>query len=341
MNVSPRDHRIDTPQSVHPQAERLSGLLNAQVKMAAVRAAPMHTFNHFEGKRLAVLAAAGDPMRIANAASSTSRVYVLGLRRGRCIARTVEGSARLSAGEFMIFHGSAEMEIVHQEPFEVIGVRLEEADLIRTMPEWRWCELAPMPCEGEARLLLDIGTWLIERGGTLEPGTVSATTDLMAALLGRALIARWQPASGSTGTRLDYQRSRVKQFCRRELNSPDLSVGRISEALGLSTAHLHRLFESEACTLMAWIQEERLQACKCAIEHDTAGQRSLTEIALSQGFKDFAHFSHAFKKHFGVGPRAFRQRGPASEDEGNPSPPLVTHTQVQETPAQVLKPPVS
>ena len=35
-------------------------------------------------------------------------------------------------------------------------------------------------------------------------------------------------------------------------------------------------------------------------------EKTITEIAFFRGFSDAAHFSHAFKKEFGVSPRAFR-----------------------------------
>lgn len=90
------------------------------------------------------------------------------------------------------------------------------------------------------------------------------------------------------------------------LGRSDLSAQTIAQAVAISTSHLHRIFEGQPETLMAWIQSERLDACRAAIEDEGARARTLTDIAYSCGFKDFAHFSHAFKRRFGISPRDFR-----------------------------------
>lgn len=54
----------------------------------------------------------------------------------------------------------------------------------------------------------------------------------------------------------------------------------------------------------AWLIERRLaRACRLMVD----GRASLTEIALACGFGDAAHFSRAFRGHYGRSPRQWRR----------------------------------
>lgn len=57
---------------------------------------------------------------------------------------------------------------------------------------------------------------------------------------------------------------------------------------------------------MATIWQERLQSSRLAIEQGRV--RSVSQAALDSGFSDFSHFSHAFRKAFGIAPSALLQR---------------------------------
>jgi AraC-like DNA-binding protein len=49
-----------------------------------------------------------------------------------------------------------------------------------------------------------------------------------------------------------------------------------------------------------------LEACQRLIDAPGIPKRTLTEIALSQGFKSPAHFSAAFRQRYGMTPRDYR-----------------------------------
>jgi AraC-like DNA-binding protein len=106
----------------------------------------------------------------------------------------------------------------------------------------------------------------------------------------------------------EAQRRKVRHFCRKNLSSVKLSVEWVAQATGLSRASLHRLFHDQAHTLMQWVQLERLEACRRLLAEPGIPTRTLTEIALSQGFKSPAHFSAAFRQRYGVTPRDYRPR---------------------------------
>ena len=88
-----------------------------------------------------------------------------------------------------------------------------------------------------------------------------------------------------------------------------LSVGSVAQAVGLSVAHLHRLFrQCEEQPLAHYVWAERLEACKRLLADPAAAGRSVSEIAFGLGFNDAAHFSRAFRARFGASPREWRER---------------------------------
>ena len=63
-----------------------------------------------------------------------------------------------------------------------------------------------------------------------------------------------------------------------------------------------RHFARHKKTPMAVIWQERLRASREALERGRVS--SVSQAALDFGFSDFSHFSHAFRKAFGISPRS-------------------------------------
>ncbi len=101
-------------------------------------------------------------------------------------------------------------------------------------------------------------------------------------------------------------RARIDAFIAKNLKNADLSVAMISSRTGLSIRALHRLFKATGDeTLSRFITKRRLE--HCAAELADPGQRkTITELCLDWGFSDSAHFSRAFRTHYGLTPREFR-----------------------------------
>ncbi|HXY04030.1 MAG TPA: helix-turn-helix domain-containing protein [Terriglobales bacterium] len=128
---------------------------------------------------------------------------------------------------------------------------------------------------------------------------------------------------------------RMAKFIEKHLADPTLGPASIAAALGISTRHLHRLFAKHGRTAGEWIRECRLERCRSDLSDLRLRQRSVTEIAFSWGFCDSAHFSHAFKKRFGVSPRAFRDH-PLTESWGEAVSAIKVRGLVADVPASKL-----
>jgi transcriptional regulator GlxA family with amidase domain len=82
----------------------------------------------------------------------------------------------------------------------------------------------------------------------------------------------------------------------------------IAEAMGISVRHLHRVFSVTGCSVGDYIRVLRLDQCRKDLADARFLDRSITEIAFARGFSDAAHFSHSFRKQFGISARTFRAR---------------------------------
>ena len=98
---------------------------------------------------------------------------------------------------------------------------------------------------------------------------------------------------------------RIMQYIQRHLTEPDLSIEAIAKAHNVSTRTVTRAF-ARYQNPVAEIWKERLNASREAIERGQV--RSVSEAALDFGFSDFSHFSHAFRKAFGVAPNTLLRR---------------------------------
>jgi AraC-like DNA-binding protein len=102
----------------------------------------------------------------------------------------------------------------------------------------------------------------------------------------------------------------MRQVCRyieMHLKDPEFSPQQISDALKLSRATLYRMFEPLG-GVAAYTKERRLTHIHeqlCSAE----GRMHLGRISDEYGFKSAAHFSTAFRKHFGFSPSDSKAHG--------------------------------
>ncbi|MCJ1962175.1 AraC family transcriptional regulator [Novosphingobium mangrovi (ex Hu et al. 2023)] len=96
-------------------------------------------------------------------------------------------------------------------------------------------------------------------------------------------------------------------FIARNLADPDLSVGGVAKALGVSTRHLQRAFLDSGTSPREFILQQRLAEAARLLRRNQGAQRQrITDIAFSLGFGDASHFTRAFTRHFGTPPSAYR-----------------------------------
>lgn len=100
----------------------------------------------------------------------------------------------------------------------------------------------------------------------------------------------------------------VRRYIRGHVADPNLSPDRLARALHMSRRKLYNLLRRYDLTPCGLIRETRLDLCRRIMGDPGQRHRSITEIALSNGFTDPAHFSRLFKRRNGLCPHQWRQQ---------------------------------
>jgi len=111
---------------------------------------------------------------------------------------------------------------------------------------------------------------------------------------------------------------RICQTIEAQLSDPELSLNSVAEAHGVSPRYVQKLFESIGQSYRRYIRERRLERCRYDLESPIHTQLSISDICFRWGFNDAAHFSRAFREHYGVSPREYRRAVPASSFDDSP-----------------------
>lgn len=159
---------------------------------------------------------------------------------------------------------------------------------------------------GTARLLPCYLAGLMDEIGGVDDSNRSELAD-MAAQLVRLSLFEARHATPPVSMR-ETLRLRVKDYVRRNLRDPALSIDGVATAFGCTKRHLHKVFSGGEATLNQFIWQQRLECCREALTSPRLARHSITEIAFMWGFNNSAHFSKAFKERFGVPPGHFRER---------------------------------
>ena len=84
-----------------------------------------------------------------------------------------------------------------------------------------------------------------------------------------------------------------------------LSASQIAQEVGMSTAHLSRLFNQHmGCSIPAFRNHLRIERAKAELK---TTDKSITEIAFGCGFNSLTHFNRVFHSEVGASPSFFRK----------------------------------
>ena len=149
-----------------------------------------------------------------------------------------------------------------------------------------------------ASMLRELPTLLPTIPKTVHERVADNIVDLIAA----ALLSAGEGAPLSAQLTL----TRVKFWIETHL-AARLSGEEIARHCGLSLRHLNRLFEGEGTSLMHYVWARRLVRCSRDLSDPAQCHRSISEIALANGFTNPSHFSRVFHTRFGLSARAARR----------------------------------
>jgi AraC family transcriptional activator of tynA and feaB len=174
------------------------------------------------------------------------------------------------------------MQRLSRDPDQFLGVRMgaEEAD---------------------CGLLSSFVAQVLARMSQLSEPMIARVEANILDLLGGVLSARARQGTLS----VTQQISQIKQYIARHLQNRNLGPATIAAAFGVSTRHVHTLFERESMTVGRYIRHLRAEECRRALEAAPHAM-SLTDTALTWGFYDLSHMTRCFRAEFGSTPGEVR-----------------------------------
>jgi AraC family transcriptional activator of tynA and feaB len=104
---------------------------------------------------------------------------------------------------------------------------------------------------------------------------------------------------------------RVKATIERALANASATPATIAAELNLSQRYINQLLEEEGTSLSRYLWSRRLERCAEQLRSSALRGRSVSQIAMENGFNDLSHFSKAFRNRFGASPRDFRSMASA------------------------------
>ena len=229
--------------------------------------------------------------------------------RGVGVVKQDRRAAMLSPGDFALYDSTRPYELYFPSDFEQIVLKLPGMLLRHVLRETeRLTATAVCGREGAGHLLINMIKTLWEDSSALQPASALAIANGVV----NVLVAGLQTIAPVIGPPLSslasYHLARIKAMIDMDLGDPQLSVNSIAAKLAISTTHIHRLFQTESVRPGQYIWLRRLEACSRDLLDPGLAAKSIGEIGYQRGFSDAAHFSRAFREHFGCSPRDWRQR---------------------------------
>lgn len=159
--------------------------------------------------------------------------------------------------------------------------------------------------DGAGRLAHEVFTSVFNQAPALSPGCESQVAET---LLDLVLLPFFPPCELRRSPRA-LLAERIKGYIAEHLSEPELSVDQLAAALDRTKRYLHMAFAEEATTISGYIWQRRLEKCLQELEARPRSGRTLTDIAFCWGFSSSSHFTHLFKKRYGMPPSAFPRSG--------------------------------
>ncbi len=104
---------------------------------------------------------------------------------------------------------------------------------------------------------------------------------------------------------MDRRVSKVVTFLE-ERDRGQVRMSDLARRVGLGASRLAHLFKLDArMSIRDFIRERRLAEAASMLE---LTEERISTIGYRVGFNDVSNFNHAFKRRFGVSPRAYRER---------------------------------
>lgn len=230
---------------------------------------------------------------------------------GNAVIQQDDRQAVLDPGDFAMYDATRPYDLIMREQFEMLVFQFDRAFLMERCPSPE--RLTAVRMSNDTTVTAPVSSFL----RSLEPlalGDDSAVSRQLATsaldLLGVALADRFG-ADGSPNAGRTKHFLRACTYINAYASDPDLTPARIASSIAVSLRYLHAIFKEHGLTVNEYLIKRRLARCMDELLSPMAANRTITEIAHSNGFKTSAHFSRRFAEAYGRAPRDVKRAGSA------------------------------
>lgn len=217
-------------------------------------------------------------------------------------------TCHFNAGDILFGDGMEPYEVRFPEDFQHLAVKIPSHLITERLPSVKNLPLTKIPaCHPIAKMTGDYIQSFNQYADSFDTVTQYKFATNLLDLIATTLAATMQNSQRLAPSSLQTARIiAVQQFIDNHSSDPALTPERIAQANHISVSYLHKLFQKMNTTVGRYIREKRLCHCHQDLAHPHNQGRSISDIAYRHGFNDMSYFSRAFKKHFGLTPKAWQ-----------------------------------
>jgi len=239
--------------------------------------------------------------------SERNYLKVLWMLRGRCEVEQGSNHSALAPGQWAVYETGRPYSIRFSDDCRFAVALLP----VESCQDWddggrRLCATALAPDPAATGALYTVMSSFESAPGSPAAGGHAAIGRAVALLLTESLQTR-ASAVLPLG-RQDRRLRDARRVVQARLGDPALGPQQLADALHVSLRSVYALFRQADTTPAAFIQAERLERCRIDLAEPGLRSRTITDIALANGFGDSAHFCRLFKARFGLTASAWRGR---------------------------------
>jgi AraC family transcriptional regulator, positive regulator of tynA and feaB len=244
------------------------------------------------------------PQRIRAAQRETVLINIV--LAGECHIAQDDKCVVLRAGDLCLYESVRPYEISAPGAFETLVVMVDRDIVEASLGNLRGLTALPVHA-GESVGFIAHRFWqdFASRVGDLNEDVFQRLIRCGFDMIGAALTPKIGAALPQ-GLSSAFALQRAKAFMARNSHRAELPLVEIAGASGLSVRRLQELFQAEGDTISDHLRRIRMTAAGIRLAQDSLGRQPIWAIMQSVGFSDQAQFSRAFRRAFGVSPRAYR-----------------------------------